>query len=44
MITHCVIKITFCDNTYATFQLPKGTDLYTVSKMLEHKNIKATQV
>lgn len=31
-------------HTYATLQLYYGTDLFTVSKMLGHKNIKTTQV
>ena len=32
------------DANYATFQVSFGTDLYTVSKMLEHREIKTTQV
>jgi integrase len=31
-------------HTYATLQLAGGTDLYTVSKMLGHKDIQSTQI
>ncbi len=31
-------------HTYATLLLSYGTDLYTISKMLGHKNPKTTQV
>lgn len=41
------LKITlfhFTRHSYATNQLTEGTDLYTVSKMLGHTNIRTTQI